>query len=132
MEMCEISRREQSKNKKKTPTVRRGEVYWASIKDNGGSVQNGRRLVLIVQNNIGNFYSPSTIVIPFTSRLSKKMLPTHLFFKDELPRPSILLCEQIITMDVSEIFGGSPVAKLDPEAMKRVDQAVMVSLGITV
>lgn len=109
--------------------IKRGEVYWINIFNRGGSVQMGRRLVLIVQNDRGNSCSPSTIVIPFTTKLGKKMLPTHLFFRDELPRPSILLCEQIMTID-TECIRSTPVARLDDELMRRVDQTIKISLGI--
>lgn len=110
--------------------VKRGEVYWTNIREQNGSVQKGRRLVLIIQNDIGNTYSTSTIVIPFTTKLLKRMLPTHLFLKDELPKPSILLCEQIMTMDTTNLSKGRPVTILDEEIMKRVDKMLKISLGI--
>ena len=82
--------------------INRGEIYYADLSPVIGSEQGGVRPVLIVQNDIGNKYSPTVIVAAITSQLSKAKLPTHIELKCEkfnLPKDSVILLEQIRTLD---------------------------------
>lgn len=85
-------------------TPRRNEIYTADLPVTSDSVQYGKRPVLIIQNNVGNTYSPTTIVVPLTSQFKKNM-PTHVFIsrKFGLPTDSLALCEQIMTIAISTL-----------------------------
>ena len=89
------------------------------------------RPVLIIQNNKGNRYSPTTIVAAITSKLKKRRLPTHVDIQAEgLPLDSIILLEQICTMDKCRLHEYIGVA--DTETMGRVDEALIISVGIKI
>ena len=84
--------------------VKKGEVYYADLNPVIGSEQGGCRPVVIVQNNTGNLYSPTTIIVPVTARKRKKALPTHIKVKGAgLPKKSIALLEQLRTIDKSRL-----------------------------
>jgi mRNA interferase MazF len=84
----------------------------------------------VVQNNVGNRYSPNTIVAAMTTRLGDKTYPTEVRLSDELfGKPSIVLCSQVLTI-AQERLGGSAVAQLDAATMARVDSALKLSLGL--
>lgn len=113
-------------------SIRRGEIFYAELNPVIGSEQGGTRPVLVIQNNIGNQYSPTTIVVAITSQISKAKLPTHVEVKavrSGLERDSVILTEQIRTVDKSRLK--EKVAVLDDEVMLRVDEAIEVSLGLT-
>lgn len=110
--------------------VRRGDVFFADLSPVVGSEQGGVRPVLVVQNDVGNKYSPTVIVAAITSQIDKAKLPTHVELKAEhgLDRDSVLLLEQIRTIDKRRLR--EKVAHLDREIMARVDEALKISLGL--
>ena len=109
--------------------IKRSEIYYADLNPVKGSEQGGVRPVLIIQNDKGNKHSPTTIVAAITSKLDKHRLPTHVGVKmDGLPLNSLVLLEQICTMDKSRIL--EYVGILDEETMVRVDAALIISIGI--
>ena len=112
--------------------IKRGEIFYAELNPVIGSEQGGTRPVLVIQNDIGNQYSPTTIVVAITSQISKAKLPTHVevrAIRSGLERDSVILTEQIRTVDKSRLK--EKVAVLDDEVMLRVDEAIEVSLGLT-
>ena len=116
-------------NKEIIQNVKRGEIYYADLDPVTGSEQGGTRPVLILQNDIGNRYSPTVIVAPITGR-NKKELPTHVAINIEtLPKNSIALTEQIRTIDKQRLC--EYVDELDEKQMKEVEKAVDISLGKT-
>ena len=112
-------------------TVKRGEIYYADLSPVVGSEQGGIRPVLIIQNDVGNRYSPTVIAAAITSRLDKAKLPTHIPVDAAccgLTKNSVVLLEQIRTIDkqrLKECMGEIPT-----EIMKRVDHALEVSFGL--
>ncbi len=112
-------------------SVKRGEIYYAELSPVIGSEQGGTRPVLVVQNDIGNQYSPTTIVVAITSQISKGKLPTHVEIKAEksgLERDSVILTEQVRTIDKKRVK--HKVAILDEESLLKVNQALEISLGL--
>ena len=82
--------------------VKRGEIWWADLTPTKGTEQTGLRPVLVVQTDRANPYSPHTIVVPFTAKIRKKILPSHVFIspvESNLSENSIILCEQIRVID---------------------------------
>ena len=111
--------------------VRRGDIFFADLSPVVGSEQGGTRPVLILQNDIGNQYSPTTIVAAITSQIDKAKLPTHVEIvagEGGLERDSVILLEQIRTIDKSRLM--EKVAALNEELMEKVSQAVEISLGL--
>ncbi|MCL6636039.1 MAG: type II toxin-antitoxin system PemK/MazF family toxin [Peptococcaceae bacterium] len=111
--------------------IRRGEIYYADLSPVVGSEQGGTRPVLIIQNDIGNQYSPTTIVAAITSQIDKPKLPTHVAMPASpggLEKNSVILLEQIRTIDKSRLM--ERVTALDSEMMAEVNQAVKISLGL--
>ena len=111
--------------------VKRGEVYYADLSPVIGSEQGGVRPVLVVQNNVGNKYSPTVIVAAITSQLTKAKLPTHIELnkdKYNLKKDSVVLLEQIRTLDKRRL--GEKVSSLDDMAMQKVDFALIISFGL--
>ncbi len=108
---------------------RRGDIYMANLNPFRGSEQGGTRPVLVLQNDTGNFHSPTLIVTPLTTQ-EKKNLPTHcrLGHTKGLNEPSVALLEQIKTIDKCRIT--RYLGKLTEEQMLAVEQAVQISLGI--
>ena len=106
--------------------IKRGQIYYADMSPVIGSEQGGMRPVLIIQNDIGNKHSPTTIVAPISSKLGKAQIPTHIECK--LLRDSIVLCEQIRCIDKRRLR--SHICTLDEETMARVDEAIKISLGV--
>ena len=118
---------------KDTWLYRRGDIYLVDLGKNFGSEQGGCRPVLLIQNNVGNYYGPTLIVAPITSRyLKKSKQPTNfaLVEVDNLVSPSVVLTEQILTIDKSRVI--KYVGKISDEQMRSVDKAVKVSLGLDV
>ncbi len=117
--------------KREKREIYRGEIYYARLFEAIGSEQSGNRPVVIVQNNIGNVYSPTTIVIPFTKRLDiVNPQPTHIDVKQfgNLKCDSTILAEQIRTIDKSRL--GDKLGKLPPNIMKKLDIAMKIAQGI--
>lgn len=112
--------------------VRRGEVYYADLSPVVGSEQGGVRPVLIIQNNVGNQHSPTTIVSPLSGHVKKLYLPTHVLAPMELglQTPSVVMAEQIRTIDKQRLQ--SLVGVADPYLMELFDQALCVSCGLNV
>lgn len=110
--------------------IRRGEIYYADLSPVVGSEQGGVRPVLIIQNDVGNKYSPTVIVSAITSQLGKAKLPTHIELpadKYNLPKNSVALLEQIRTLDKRRLQ--EKVTTLSPEKMREVNKALLISLG---
>jgi len=112
-------------------SVKRGDIYYADLSPVVGSEQGGTRPVLIIQNDIGNQYSPTTIVAAITSQVSKAKLPTHIELACEtcgLEKDSVILAEQIRTIDKRRLK--DKVSSLAPETMLKVNEALEISLGL--
>ncbi|HKL73363.1 MAG TPA: type II toxin-antitoxin system PemK/MazF family toxin [Clostridia bacterium] len=109
--------------------IKRGELYYADLSPVVGSEQGGVRPVLIVQNDVGNKYSPTIIAAAITSQMTKAKLPTHIELDTTcgLPKDSIILTEQLRTLDKQRLR--ERIGTLDNKAMERVNNALMVSLG---
>ena len=111
--------------------IKRGQVYFADLSPVKGSEQGGLRPVVIIQNDKGNLYSPTTIVATITSKMSKAKLPTHIEVKageGGLSVKSIVLCEQIRTIDKSRLFAYH--GKFSEETMAKINKALKISLGV--
>ncbi len=112
-------------------TVKRGEIYYADLSPVVGSEQGGVRPVLVVQNDVGNKYSPTIIAAAITSKINKAKMPTHIEISaDEygLNKDSVILLEQIRTIDKRRLR--EKIGKLDINMMKLVDKALFISFGI--
>lgn len=112
-------------------SVKRGEIYFANLGEGIGSEQNGIRPVLIIQNDIGNKYSPTTIGALITSMSKKLDLPVHLeICKEEssLPQNSVVLLEQIRTIDKKRLI--RKISKLDDTIMDDINERIKISLGL--
>ena len=112
-------------------TVKRGDIYYADLSPVVGSEQGGLRPVLIIQNDVGNRYSPTVIAAAITSRMSKTRLPTHIdIYADKagLAKDSVILLEQIRTLDKRRLK--EKMGHLDDDAMQRVDSAIAISFGL--
>lgn len=112
-------------------TVKRGEIYYADLSPVVGSEQGGMRPVLIVQNDVGNRYSPTVIAAAITSQRDKNKLPTHIELEPAncgLTRESIVLLEQIRTLDKRRLK--ERMGQLDEKSMGKIDRALQVSFGI--
>ena len=110
--------------------IKRGEIYYADLSPVIGSEQGGVRPVLILQNDIGNKYSPTVIVSAITSQMSKAKLPTHIELPSQiynLPKDSVALLEQIRTLDKRRLQG--KITTLSPSKMREVNKALLISLG---
>ena len=111
--------------------VKRGEIYYADLSPVVGSEQGGMRPVLIVQNDVGNKFSPTVIAAAITSQRFKTNLPTHIQVNaDEcgLAKDSIVLLEQVRTIDKQRLK--ERMGNLDEKDMSRIDKALFVSFGL--
>ena len=110
--------------------VKRGDIFYADLSPVVGSEQGGVRPVLVVQNDIGNKYSPTVIIAAITSQMNKVKLPTHVEVSAEfgLPKNSVVLLEQIRTIDKKRLRG--KVGFTDEFFMKKVDEALLKSVGV--
>ncbi|MEG2387738.1 MAG: type II toxin-antitoxin system PemK/MazF family toxin [Clostridia bacterium] len=114
-----------------TKIMERGELYTASLDPVVGSEQGGTRPVLIVQNDVGNRFSPTVIVLAVTSQLHKARLPTHVAVGGDdcgLTRESVVLAEQVRTIDKRRLK--ERIGQLPPDVMARVSAALRVSLEL--
>ncbi len=112
-------------------TVKRGDIYYADLSPVVGSEQGGVRPVLIVQNDIGNKYSPTVIAAAITSQQDKTNLPTHIKVDADgcgLSKNSIVLLEQVRTIDKQRLK--EKMGSLDTGAMNKINQALSVSFGL--
>ncbi|MBM6828701.1 type II toxin-antitoxin system PemK/MazF family toxin [Anaerotignum lactatifermentans] len=111
--------------------VRRGDIFYADLSPVVGSEQGGVRPVLIIQNDLGNKYSPTVICAAITSQMNKAKLPTHIPLSAKrcaLPKDSVVLLEQIRTIDKRRLK--EKLCHLDDELMAAVDQSLLVSLSL--
>ena len=111
--------------------VKRGELYFADLSPVVGSEQGGVRPVLVVQNDIGNKYSPTVIAAAITSKLNKAKLPTHIELSSSeygLEKDSVVLLEQIRTIDKTRLK--EKIGELNSIKMSQVNKAMMISLGV--
>ena len=112
-------------------TVRRGDIYYADLSPVIGSEQGGLRPVLIVQNDVGNKYSPTVIAAAITSQIGKTRLPTHIDVTADrfgLSKDSVILLEQIRTIDKQRLK--EKMGHLDENVMRKVNDAIGVSFGL--
>ena len=113
-------------------TVKRGDIFYADLSPVVGSEQGGIRPVLIIQNDIGNKFSPTVIAAAITSQINKAKLPTHIEISAEkygLQKDSVILLEQIRTLDKRRLK--DKMGRLSNEAMKCVNDALFISFGLT-
>ena len=111
--------------------IKRGDIYYADLSPVVGSEQGGLRPVLIVQNDVGNRYSPTVIAAAITSKMGKARLPTHIDIYAEragLAKDSVVLLEQIRTLDKRRLR--EKMGHLDDEVMSVVNSAIAVSFGL--
>lgn len=111
--------------------VRRGDIYYADLSPVIGSEQGGIRPVLIIQNDVGNKYSPTVICAAITSQINKAKLPTHIEIESQhytLVKDSVVLLEQVRTVDKKRLR--EKICHLDEELMSKVDKALFVSFGL--
>lgn len=111
--------------------MKRGDIYYADLSPVVGSEQGGVRPVLIVQNDIGNRYSPTVIAAAITSQTEKAKLPTHIELHSHscgLSKDSVVLLEQIRTIDKRRLK--ERMGRLDDQSMSRINQALSVSFGL--
>ncbi|MBE6585222.1 MAG: type II toxin-antitoxin system PemK/MazF family toxin [Ruminococcaceae bacterium] len=114
-----------------TASVRRGDIFYADLSPVVGSEQGGLRPVLIIQNDVGNRYSPTVIAAAITSRMGKTKLPTHIdIYADRvgLQKDSVILLEQIRTLDKRRLR--EKMGHLDDDVMEAVNNAIAVSFGL--
>lgn len=113
-----------------TTTIKRGDIFYADLSPVIGSEQGGIRPILIIQNDVGNKYSPTIIAGAITSRLTKAKLPTHIELhcgQFGLQKDSVILLEQIRTLDKRRLK--AKIGSLDESTMNSVDKAILISLG---
>ncbi|MET3576020.1 type II toxin-antitoxin system PemK/MazF family toxin [Bhargavaea ullalensis] len=111
--------------------IKRGDVFFADLSPVVGSEQGGTRPVLVIQNDIGNRFSPTVIIAAITAQIQKAKLPTHVEIDAEkhgFDRDSVILLEQVRTIDKSRLT--DKITHLDDELMAQVEQALEVSLGL--
>ncbi len=111
--------------------VRRGDIYYADLRPVVGSEQGGVRPVLIIQNDMGNRYSPTVICAAITSKLNKAKLPTHVALAADrygVVKDSVILLEQVRTIDKSRLR--EKVCHLDDEVIHQINEALVVSLAL--
>lgn len=112
--------------------VKRGDIFYADLSPVVGSEQGGIRPVLIVQNDIGNKYSPTVIAAAVTSQINKAKLPTHIEINANLyslSKDSVILLEQIRTIDKKRLK--EKIGQIDEELMEQVNEALVISFGLT-
>ena len=110
---------------------RRGEIYFADLDPHYGSEQGGKRPVIVIQNNTGNKFAPTVIVAAVTSKVSKKPnQPTHVLIEKNpaFSRPSVVLLEQIFTIDKERIQ--RLLGQITPDEMYQINEALMNSLDL--
>lgn len=111
--------------------IKRGDIFYADLSPVVGSEQGGVRPVVILQNDVGNKYSPTTIVAAITSQTNKTNLPTHVKVRAEnndLPKNSVILLEQIRTVDKKRLR--EKIGKFNSKIMEHIDKAMKISLGL--
>ena len=110
--------------------IRRGDLFYADLNPVVGSEQGGIRPVLVIQNDVGNHFSPTVVAAAITSRQAKNSLPTHILLENVpgLAPTSLLLLEQLRTIDRKRLRGY--IGRISKEKMLEVDAALAISIGI--
>lgn len=110
--------------------IRRGDLFYADLNPVVGSEQGGIRPVLVIQNDVGNHFSPTVVAAAITSRKAKNSLPTHILLENVpgLAPTSLLLLEQLRTIDRKRLRGY--IGRISKEKMLEVDTALAISMGI--
>ena len=110
--------------------IRRGDLFYADLNPVVGSEQGGIRPVLVIQNDVGNHFSPTVVAAAITSRKAKNSLPTHILLENVpgLAPTSLLLLEQLRTIDRKRLRGD--IGRISKEKMLEVDAALAISIGI--
>lgn len=110
--------------------IRRGDLFYADLNPVVGSEQGGIRPVLVIQNDVGNHFSPTVVAAAITSRKAKNSLPTHILLENVpgLAHTSLLLLEQLRTIDRKRLRGY--IGRISKEKMLEVDAALAISIGI--
>jgi mRNA interferase MazF len=111
--------------------VKRGDVFYADLSPVVGSEQGGVRPVLVIQNDIGNRFSPTVIVAAITAQIQKAKLPTHVEIEAKthgMEKDSVILLEQIRTIDKQRLT--DKITHLEEETMRKVDEALQISVGL--
>ena len=110
--------------------IRRGDLFYADLNPVAGSEQGGIRPVLVIQNDVGNHFSPTVVAAAITSRKAKNSLPTHILLENVpgLAPTSLLLLEQLRTIDRKRLRGY--IGRISKEKMLEVDTALAISMGI--
>ena len=120
---------EPKSNSKKFHRIKRGDIYLCDLKGVVGSEQAGIRPCVIIQNNMGNYASSTTIVVPCTTVIKKQSLPTHVFCQSQgLEHPSVILCEHIRTISKKRLR--QYLGYVSKEIMDEVDKALCLSIGL--
>ena len=110
--------------------IKRGDIFYADLSPVVGSEQGGIRPIVVLQNDVGNKYSPTVIVAAITSQINKAKIPTHIELRAEnynLAKDSVVLLEQIRTIDKRRLK--QKICTLDPYKMKEINRAILISLG---
>ena len=113
-----------------TEQILRGDIYYADLSPVVGSEQGGVRPIIVLQNDIGNKFSPTIICAAITSQLTKAKLPTHVELSSNdygLPKDSVVLLEQIRTLDRKRL--GEKISAVKGEKIKEINKAMLISLG---
>ena len=111
--------------------VKRGDVFYADLSPVVGSEQGGIRPVLVVQNDIGNKYSPTIICAAITSQINKAKLPTHIELDTEISAllmDSVVLLEQLRTIDKKRLR--EKICRIDEQLMRKINKALLISVGL--
>lgn len=110
--------------------IRRGDLFYADLNPVVGSEQGGIRPVLVIQNDVGNHFSPTVVAAAITSRKAKNSMPTHILLENVpgLAPTSLLLLEQLRTIDRKRLRGY--IGRISKEKMLEVDAALAISIGI--
>ncbi|MBO4992613.1 MAG: type II toxin-antitoxin system PemK/MazF family toxin [Firmicutes bacterium] len=111
--------------------VKKGDIFFADLSPVIGSEQGGVRPVVVIQNDVGNKYSPTVIVAAITSQINKAKLPTHVEIRageHGLNKDSVVLLEQLRTVDKRRLK--ERIGRMDADAMEKVNEALVISLGI--
>ena len=114
-----------------TPIVKRGDIFYADLSPVVGSEQGGVRPVIVIQNDVGNKYSPTVIIAAITSQINKAKLPTHVEISSEeygLNKDSVVLLEQIRTVDKRRLK--EKIGHMSDEDMIKVDKSLLISLEL--
>ena len=108
--------------------IRRGDIYYADLRPVVGSEQGGIRPVIVVQNEAGNRHSSTVIIAAITSKMKRPKLPTHIMLDSSIAKDSVILLEQLRTIDKQRLK--EKVCHVDADVLRRVDEALKISLEL--